>query len=253
MIGEIYMDNINYIALSRQMALWKQMDAVSNNMANMNTAGFKQDDTLFSSYLVQTADAQGIGSAPLYFTEDFGTFQNFAEGAFEETGNVFDVAIQGDGFFCVETPAGEMYTRKGQFSLSSEGALITNDGALVLSENNEPIFFAPGEKEITITESGDVMTENGTIARLKVAHFADNQKLLKVAGTMFENVAGNDMTIGTDNMRLAQGAIEKSNVNPIEEMTKLIKVQRSYEYVQQMIDNEHDRLSNTISTYAQLA
>ncbi len=247
------MDNINYIALSRQMALWKQMDAVSNNMANMNTAGFKQDDTLFSSYLVQTADAQGIGSAPLYFTEDFGTFQNFAEGAFEETGNVFDVAIQGDGFFCVETPAGEMYTRKGQFSLSSEGALITNDGALVLSENNEPIFFAPGEKEITITESGDVMTENGTIARLKVAHFADNQKLLKVAGTMFENVAGNDMTIGTDNMRLAQGAIEKSNVNPIEEMTKLIKVQRSYEYVQQMIDNEHDRLSNTISTYAQLA
>lgn len=253
MIGEIYMDNINYIALSRQMALWKQMDTVSNNMANMNTAGFKQDDTLFSSYLVQTADAQGIGSAPLYFTEDFGTFQNFAEGAFEETGNVFDVAIQGDGFFCVETPAGEMYTRKGQFSLSSEGALITNDGALVLSENNEPIFFAPGEKEITITESGDVMTENGTIARLKVAHFADNQKLLKVAGTMFENVAGNDMTIGTDNMRLAQGAIEKSNVNPIEEMTKLIKVQRSYEYVQQMIDNEHDRLSNTISTYAQLA
>lgn len=247
------MDNINYIALSRQMALWKQMDAVSNNMANMNTAGFKQDDTLFSSYLVQTADAQGIGSAPLYFTEDFGTFQNFAEGAFEETGNVFDVAIQGDGFFCVETPAGEMYTRKGQFSLSSEGALITNDGALVLSENNEPIFFAPGEKEITITESGDVMTENGTIARLKVAHFADNQKLLKVAGTMFENVAGNDMTIGTDNVRLAQGAIEKSNVNPIEEMTKLIKVQRSYEYVQQMIDNEHDRLSNTISTYAQLA
>lgn len=247
------MDNINYIALSRQMALWKQMDTVSNNMANMNTAGFKQDDTLFSSYLVQTADAQGIGSAPLYFTEDFGTFQNFADGAFEETGNVFDVAIQGDGFFCVETPAGEMYTRKGQFSLSSEGALITNDGALVLSENNEPIFFAPGEKEITITESGDVMTENGTIARLKVAHFANNQKLLKVAGTMFENVAGNDMTIGTDNMRLAQGAIEKSNVNPIEEMTKLIKVQRSYEYVQQMIDNEHDRLSNTISTYAQLA
>ena len=131
--------------------------------------------------------------------------------------------------------------------------MITNDGALVLSENNEPIFFAPGEKEITITESGDVITENGTIARLKVAHFADNQKLLKVAGTMFENVAGNDMTIGTDNMRLAQGAIEKSNVNPIEEMTKLIKVQRSYEYVQQMIDNEHDRLSNTISTYAQLA
>lgn len=247
------MDNINYIALSRQMALWKQMDTVSNNMANMNTAGFKQDDTLFTSYLVQTPEAQGIGNTPLYFTEDYGTFQNFAAGAFEETGNTFDVAIQGDAFFCLETPAGEMYTRKGQFSLNADGALVTNDGALVLSENNEPLFFAPTEKEVTITESGDVMTENGVIGRLKLAHFADNQKLLKVAGTMFENVAGNTMTVGSDNVRLAQGKIEKSNVNPIEEMTKLIKVQRSYEYVQQMIDNEHDRLSNTISTYAQLA
>ncbi len=247
------MDNINYIALSRQMALWKQMDTVSNNMANMNTAGFKQDDTLFTSYLVQTPEAQGIGSAPLYFTEDYGTFQNFAAGAFEETGNTFDVAIQGDAFFCLETPAGEMYTRKGQFSLNADGALVTNDGALVLSENNEPLFFAPTEKDVIITESGDVMTENGVIGRLKLAHFADNQKLQKVAGTMFENVAGNAMTVGADNARLAQGKIEKSNVNPIEEMTKLIKVQRSYEYVQQMIDNEHDRLSNTISTYAQLA
>ena len=146
-----------------------------------------------------------------------------------------------------------MYTRKGQFSLNADGALVTNDGALVLSENNEPLFFAPTEKDVIITESGDVMTENGVIGRLKLAHFADNQKLQKVAGTMFENVAGNAMTVGADNARLAQGKIEKSNVNPIEEMTKLIKVQRSYEYVQQMIDNEHDRLSNTISTYAQLA
>ena len=247
------MDNINYIALSRQMALWKQMDIVSNNMANMNTSGFKQDDALFTSFLVETPEATGIGRTPLYFIEDYGSFQNFAEGAFEETGNTFDLAIQGDAFFCLETGAGEMYTRKGQFSLDADGKLVTNDGAIVLSENNEPFFFAPGEKEISITESGDVMTENGVIGRLKLATFADNQKLLKVAGTMFENTEGNVMTIGNNNVRVAQGVVEKSNVNPIEEMTKLIKVQRSYEYVQQMIDNEHDRLSNTISTYAQLA
>ena len=253
MIGENRMDNINYIALSRQMALWKQMDIVSNNMANMNTSGFKQDDALFTSFLVETPEATGIGRTPLYFIEDYGSFQNFAEGAFEETGNTFDLAIKGDAFFCLETGAGEMYTRKGQFSLDSDGKLVTNDGAIVLSENNEPFFFAPGETEITITESGDVMTENGVIGRLKLATFADNQKLLKVAGTMFENTDGNPMEIGNNNIRVAQGVIEKSNVNPIEEMTKLIKVQRSYEYVQQMIDNEHDRLSNTISTYAQLA
>ena len=80
------MDNTNYIALSRQMALWKQMDIVSNNMANMNTSGYKQDDVLFSSFMVQTPDAQGIGRAPLYFTEDFGSFQDFSEGPIVETG-----------------------------------------------------------------------------------------------------------------------------------------------------------------------
>ncbi len=247
------MDNTNYIALSRQMALWKQMDMVSNNMANMNTTGYKQDDAVFTSYLVQTPEAKGVGSAPLFFTEDFGNFQDFAEGPIVETGNTFDLAIKGDAFFCVETDQGEKYTRKGVFSLNADGMMVTEDGAAVLSENGTPFFFAPGEKEISITESGDVITENGIIGRLKLASFADNQKLLKTAGTMFENVAGNAMQTGNEDAIIVQGALEKSNVNPILEMTKLIKVQRSYEYVQQMIDQEHDRISNTISTYAELA
>lgn len=247
------MDNTSYIALSRQMALWKQMNIVSNNMANMNTAGYKQDDALFTSYLTQTPDAVGVGAAPLYFTEDFGDFQNFAEGTFKNTGNTFDLAIKGDGFFCIETKDGEKYTRKGEFTLNEDGALATTDGDLVLSENNTPLFFAPGETEISISESGDVMTENGIIGRLKVAKFADNQKLLKVAGVLFENTVGNAVMFGSDNVRIAQGMVEASNVNSITEMTNLVKIQRSYDYVQQMIDEEHDRLSNTISTFADLA
>ncbi len=247
------MDNTSYIALSRQMALWKQMNIVSNNMANMNTAGYKQDDVLFTSFVKQTPEAQGIASAPQYFTMDFASFQDFAEGTFKSTGNTFDLAIKGDGFFCIETKDGEKYTRKGQFTLNEDGALVTTEGDLVLSENNAPFFFAPGETEITISESGDVMTENGLIGRLKVAKFADNQKLLKVANVLFENTAGNQMTVGSENVRIAQGMVEASNVNAITEMTNLVKIQRSYDYVQQMIDEEHDRLSNTISTFAELA
>ncbi len=247
------MDNTNYIALSRQMALWKQMDTVSNNMANMNTSGFKQDEAVFTSYMIQTPKAEGVGRVPLYFTEDYGTYQNFAEGPIVETGNTFDLALKGDAFFSVETDQGERYTRKGQFTLNSDGMLVTNEGYAVLSENNEPFFFAPGESEISITQSGEVMTENGVIGRLKLVRFADNQKLLKTAGTMFENVGGNAMRPAGDDAEVIQGAVEKSNVQPIVEMTKLIKLQRSYEYVQQMIDEEHDRISNTIETYAQLA
>lgn len=247
------MDNTSYIALSRQMALWKQMNIVSNNMANMNTVGYKQDNALFTSYVNQTENAVGIGLQPLFFTQDFADYQDFMEGAFKSTGNTFDLAIKGDGFFCVETKDGEKYTRKGQFTLDKDGALVTNAGEYVLSENNAPIFIAPDEHEITISESGDVISENGVIGRLKVAKFADNQKLLKVNGVLFDNVAGNAVTFNSNNIRIAQGMLESSNVNAINEMTNLVKIQRSYDYVQQMIDEEHDRLSNTISTYAELA
>lgn len=247
------MDNTKYIALSRQMALWKQMDIVSNNMANMNTSGYKQDEAIFSSYVVQTENAQGFGKVPVYFTQDFGMYKNFKEGAIVQTGNTFDLALQGDSFFSVETPSGEKFTKKGQFQLDGDGQLITKDGYAVLSENNEPFFIAPGEKEISISENGDISTENGIIGRLKLVRFADNQKLLKVADTMFENTAGNAMVVNPEDTRVIQGAVEKSNVEPITEMTKLIKLQRSYEYVQQMIDQEHERISNTITAYSQLA
>lgn len=248
------MDNTNYIALSRQMALWKQMDTVSNNMANMNTSGFKGDDTLFTSYLAKTENAKaGMTGNPLYFTQDFGTYKNFAEGMISDTGNALDVAIKGDAFFAVETPQGERYTKKGQFALNPDGMIVTKDGNPLLSENGEPFFIAPGEKEITITSSGEVLTENSNLGRIKLVSFENKQKLLKVADTMFANVDGNVAEMNNGEYQIVQKAIEKSNVDPISEMTKLIKLQRSYEHVQQMIDQEHERLSNTISAFAQSA
>lgn len=247
------MDNTKYIALSRQMALWKQMDFVSNNMANMNTSGYKQDEAVFSSYLVKTENGKGMAQQPLYFTQDYATFKDFSEGMIAETGNTFDLALKGDAFFAVRTAEGERYTRKGQFTLDANGMMVTSTGDPVLSETNEPFFFVPGETSISISETGDVSTENGNLGRIKTVSFVDNQKLLKVANTMFENTEGNSMVIGGNNARILQGSIEKSNVNAIEEMTKLVNLQRSYEYVQQMIDEEHDRLSNTITAFATMA
>ena len=226
------MDNTKYIALSRQMALWKQM----------NTSGYKQDDAVFSSYLVQTPEATGFGRVPVYFTQDYGQYQDFREGAIVNTGNTFDLASRGDVFFAIETNQGEMYTKKGSFTLDANGQLVTMEGQTVLSENNEPLFFAPGEKDISIASNGDVTTENGTIGRLKLVKFADNRKLMKVADTMFRNTADNAMTVGPEDAQVVQGALEQSNVNSITEMTKMIKLQRSYEIVQSMIDEEHERL-----------
>lgn len=245
------MDNTRYIALSRQMGLWNQMNVVSNNMANMNTSGYKQDDVMFKSYLAETPKAEGFGKSQLHFTQDFGTYSNFSEGSMVYTGNTLDLALHGDGFFAIETNDGEKYTKKGSFALNAERQIVTSEGYPLMSESNQPIYIAPTEKNIFIAENGDVSTENGIVSKVKMVSFEDNKKLVKAEGTMFENISGNKM-VDADNVRLAQGYIEKSNVNPIEEMTKMMKLQRSYEFVQQMINQEHDRISNTINTYAQL-
>ncbi len=248
------MDNTNYIALSRQMALWKQMDVISNNMANMNTSGYKGDEAVFTTYLAKTENpARGIVGNPLRFTQDYGTYKNFSEGMISHTGNTLDAAVKGDAFFAVETPAGEKYTRKGQFKLDADGAIVTAEGYPVLSENGEPFFIAPNEKEITITASGEILTENGSLGRMRLASFEDNQKLLKIADTLFENTEGNKMEYNNGNYQIVQHSIEKSNIEPVVEMTKMINLHRSYEYIQQMIDTEHERLSNTINAFSQQA
>lgn len=245
------MDNTKYIALSRQMGLWNQLGVVSNNMANMNTSGFKQDNILFKSYLSQTPNAQGFGSSKVHFSQDFGSYSDFSEGNIVSTGNTFDLAIKGDGFFVVETDEGEKYTRKGNLALDVDGKLVTSDGFPILSESGTPFFIAPGEKDISVSESGDVSTENGVIGKIKLVEFEDNNKLEKIGSTMFDNPKDNKVSLATKGT-IAQGYIEKSNVNAISEMTSMINIQRSYDFIQQMINDEHDRLSKTISTYAQL-
>ncbi len=253
------MINTKYVALSRQMALWKQMDVVSNNMANVNTNGYKAQEAIFSEYVLQTPQVQNSAKENVYFTHDFGEYKNFNEGPIVETGNALDVAIKGNGFFAVEDQNGaEKYTKKGQFTLNQDGALVTNEGNYVLSTTGEPIFFAPNEKDVSITETGEVfstiteagVSQNNYIANIKIVEFENPQLLKKEAGQLFANVE-NNKSFASDS-RLLQGALEKSNVEGVVEMSKLIKLQRSYEYVQQMIDEEHTRLSNTIAAYGQM-
>jgi len=246
------MDNTKYIALSRQMGLWKQMDVVSNNMANMNTAGFRSSDVFFNSYVINTKGAEGAGRLPVHFANDFATFNNFDAGALMETGNTFDVSIHGDAFFAIETAGGERYTRKGQFHLDMNGMMVNQNGQAVLSDNDEPFFFAPGERDVVISEDGAVSTENGLIGRLKLVRFDDDRRLVKIGDTMFANPIGNEMHAVVNEASVHQGVLEQSNVNSILEMTKMINLHRSYEHIQQMIDAEHDRITNVIATYTQL-
>jgi len=243
------MENAGYIALSRQTALWRQMDQVANNIANVNTAGFKSEQMLFTDYVAKVRTDRSLFRDKVAYTQDFGTVRDLSEGAFNATGNSFDVAIKGEGYFTVEDMNGDrFYTRNGHFKLDADGQLVTTSGELLISEAEQPIIMAPNEREITVARDGTVSTENGPVGRLKLATFEDEREM-KRAGNGLYSVEGMDPQ-PVENPHLVQGMLEGSNVNPVLEMTRMIDVQRSYEQAQKMIDNEHERRRSTIQAYA---
>ena len=124
------MKNTLYIALSRQTSLWNQLDMVSNNLANVNTAGYKGVQAHFTEHLSRSKTDEKLIDDRLSFTHDFGIVRDFTEGAFSSTGNPLDVAIHGDGYFVIETPQGIQYSRNGQFKLNSDGMIVNSNGIL---------------------------------------------------------------------------------------------------------------------------
>ncbi len=243
------MQNTSYIALSSQTALWRRMEMVANNMANMNTTGYRSQEPLFTSYLVRSPGDDSAFREKVNFVTDFGRVHDFTPGAVKATQNPMDLAIDGDGFFVVETADGPKYTRAGHFVLDSQGQLVTKDGLPLLNTDNEPFFVAPNEAEFTVAKDGTVSTENGPIGRVQVVTFDDPQRLRKVSGSLF--AAPEDLPAQpVEAVKVAQGMIEGSNVNGIVEMTRMIDVQRSYMQANKLIDAEHDRVRKSMETWA---
>lgn len=243
------MDNTGYIALSRQTALWRRLDMVANNLANMNTAGYRAQDALFISYLVRSPNDDSPFREQINFVTDFGLVHDFSPGPIKATGNPMDIAIDGDGFFTVETDDGLKYTRAGHFTLDDQGQLVTSDGHAVMSTNGTPFFIAPNESEFHVAKDGTVSTENGPIGRLRIVRFDNLQHLQKVSGSLFaaaEDAGAQDV----EQPVVRQGMLEGSNVNGVLEMTKMIDVQRSYMNATKMIEGEHERTRKTMETWA---
>lgn len=235
------------IALSHQTALRRRMDVVANNIANMNTTAFKAEQPLFAEYLIRSRGGESILGEKLSFVHDLATVRDTAEGAFQTTGNPLDVAIHGEGYFAVETPEGEQYTRNGHFRLDPTGQMVTEDGHPVMAQGGGPIFLAPTDTEITISADGLISSENGEIARLRIVRFDKEQSLQMVeAGLMIAE----EPAIEVDRPDLAQGMLEGSNVQGVLEMTRMIDVHRSYERTKKLISREDERIRNMIEAYA---
>ena len=237
------MDNTTYIALSRQAALWNQLEVVANNLANVNTTGFKGTDTLFSQYVVRVNSDDRTFKDKIAFTHDFGLVRNLSQGAFNYTGNTFDVSLQGEGYFEVQGKNGgaNLYTRAGSFTLDGNSQLVTQEGAAVLSTNGQPITIPANAGEILIQGDGSIVNKatNTTIDRIRVVSFAQERSLKQVTGTGFDD--NGQQPTDVPNPKVAQGVLEASNVNGISEMTRLIALNRAYGDVTKLVEEEHDR------------
>ena len=163
------MENTIYIALSRETAVKREMSVIANNLANMNTTGFKAERMMFVEHLVKSRGGDKIAPTKLAYSRDVAQFTDLREGPIKSTGNPLDVAIKNDGFLIVDTPNGQRYTRNGHLELSNTGQLVNQQGFAVLSDAGVPITFAPEDTDINISRDGSVSTNNGELGKNKVS------------------------------------------------------------------------------------
>jgi len=238
------MQNALLVGLSRQVALQREMDVIANNIANLNTTGFKSDGSVFEQYISPTARADNFLAAdrPVSFVQDRATWINLGQGPLERTGNSLDVAIDGRGFLVVQTPNGERYTRNGAMQINSNGELVTSEGYQVLGESG-PITFQSKDRNITISEDGNISVGEGSVAatesqrgKLRLVQFDQPGLLQKDGASTFKPPAGvTPQQADNKTSRIIQGTVEKSNVHSVMEMTRMIEVTRNYTAVAAML------------------
>ena len=252
------MENTLLVGLSRQMVLERQMDVVANNVANINTNGFKADRSLFEEYLRSPAHEDNFARSDrrVSFVQDRGTFKDFSAGNTELTKNPLDVAIDGKAFLAIQTPAGERYTRDGNLQINNQGQLVTQGGYPVLGTSG-PIVFQPTDKEITIAADGNVTVLEGTgrvdsvRGKLRLVSFADAQKLVKEGSNLYS--AGPGVAAQPDiTSRVRQGFVEKSNVNSVTEMSRMIEITRTYTQISALLQQQGDLHKSAIDKLAEV-
>lgn len=245
------MENIALVKLSRQISLHRELEVVANNIANLNTTGYKADGSVFHEFLMPTARSgqfQGTDQR-LSYVQDRATWHNFSTGPIRQTGNPLDVSIDGDAFLVVQTARGERYTRNGSLQLNATGQLVTQGGDLVLGDGG-PIQFQPTDSNISINPDGTMTVRESGIAtsdsqrgKLRLVRFEAKSTLLKDGASMFRAPDGAAPQPADVNVRVIQGTIEGSNVSPVAEMARMIELTRTYSHVSNMIQqiSEHRR------------
>jgi flagellar basal-body rod protein FlgF len=249
--GAMSNNTSNLVLLSGQIALSQAMDVVANNIANSSTTGYKREGVAFDTLLSRGASNN---NKPANFVYDRNTYRDMANGPILNTGNPLDLAIQGPGYFQVQLPNGQTgYTRGGALKLDTDGQIVTQAGLPVLGDGGGSITIPSTASEINISGDGFISArvDNGTslaqIGQIKIVKFDDDQKL-QPAGNGVYSTAQDPQPAGDS--AIDQFSIEQSNVEPVIEITDMIRIMRSYEQMTNMISNENQRQADAINRLA---
>ncbi|MEI9929693.1 MAG: flagellar basal-body rod protein FlgF [Rhizomicrobium sp.] len=243
------MDNSLLVSLSQQLTAYQSMDVIANNVANVSTPGYRREEPMFQEYIAQMPPGEGeTGKQTLSFVEDTGLARDMSEGPRTNTGAPFDVAIHGKGFFVVQTPSGNRYTRDGHFGLDTSGQIVDDSGNPVQGDGGA-ISISTDDGDIHIGQDGTVSGKNGQLAKLKVVAFPNEAALQKDGANNFISAATpNDATDFT----LTQGTIEGSNVQPVVEISHMIEVMRAYQATATLTKSQEDLMGSAVDKLSQM-
>lgn len=232
------MSTLSYTTLTRQTGLLSEMQVVANNIANASTTGYRQEGVVFAEYVHNARGGPSLSMA-------HASVRNISlqQGALTETGGRFDLAIEGPGFFLVETDTGERLTRAGSFAVSAIGDLVTPEGHRVLDGGGAPIFVPPDATDFSVAADGTLSVAGRPLGQIGLVRPADPTDLVREGGTLFRSDNGVEPIEGG---RILQGFLENANVDPILQVARMIEVQRAYELGQSFLDADNERLRETI-------
>jgi len=250
-----------YSALSGNLAAMRRLDVIASNLANAATNGFKQDRLVFESVLAGSQNPPAVPTAdPVMIKDKLVT--DYSAGSLVKTGNTFDLALQGDGFFVVKTPEGVAFTRHGSFSLSADGTLVTANGYPLLSKagtqpaDGQPIRIdvlgqAAGGKPV-VDSQGNITLNGEPVSSLAIFDFPKPYQLTKGAGTLFLAEAGVTPQSASPLTTVYQGALEQSNVDSVAQMVQMVEASRYFETCQKAVRSFDDMATKAINDLARV-
>jgi flagellar basal-body rod protein FlgF len=233
------MDNALYVGLSRQMVLRKEMDIIANNIANVDTTGFKVESMMQKTVPGAPAVTLG-GPRPVKFVAPDGVARDFGQGNLTKTGGELDMAIEGAGFFQLQTPNGPRFTRDGRFTTDNTGRLVSQAGYPVLDESGGEIQIDTEKGQVAIGADGSMSQGEERVGKIGMFKFANAGVLEKAGDNLFRNGSNLQPEPATDVAKLRQGHLEGSNVKPILEITRMVEVSRAFESTAKMMDSAAD-------------